>query len=270
VNFIRDLPISVALFSAAVVTASGGGIREFSISTLERLGNELYYRDNLAARSSDLLLKTEPLARSLKIRGWITDLNKSGDVVYWIAETPSGPTLAYTVTFHGAMKPELEDVRGQPLPPNVALRFQARQTAAEALKGKLYDIDYNFEILADPDGTGFLVYALGATNKRDEVVLGGHFRVTVSADGGKAERVDALSKSLLVNKEGEGLPPDTHQVGMYMTQIVSEKPVETLVYTNRLTGQPIAVATEPSGQVWYIENGRMTREKARRTPKKKK
>jgi len=31
----------------------------------------------------------------------------------------------------------------------------------------------------------------------DEVILAGHFRVTVSADGTKAERVDALSKSLL-------------------------------------------------------------------------
>lgn len=269
-NFIPGLRISIVLLLAAIGTVGGGEIREFSVPTLERLGNELYYRDNLAARSSELLLKTEPVARSLKIRGWITDLNKSGDVVYWIADTPSGPTLAYTVTFHGSMNPDLEDVRGQPLPANIALRYKARQTAADALKGKLYKLDYNFEILTDPDGSGFLVYALGATDNRDEIVLGGHFRVTVSADGERAERVDALSKSLLVNKEGEGLPPDSHQVGMYMTQLVSEKPVETLVYTNRLTGQPIAVATAPGGQVWYIENGRMTREKTGRPSSKQK
>ena len=264
----RALYFLILVFSAVGALAANQ-IREFSVSTLERLGSELYYRDQIAAQSSELLLKTKPIVRSLKIRGWITDLQPEGKSVYWIADTPSGPSLAYKVTFRGLMDPEVEDLRGQPLPPKVALRYKARQTAADALKGKLYDIQYNFEVLDDPDRSGFLVYAIGATDKSDEVVLGGHFRVTVSADGEKAERVDALSKSLLINKEGDGLPPAAHQVGMAVTQLVSDKPVETLVYTNRLTGQPIAVATSPNGQVWYIENGKITREKSGRASRRK-
>jgi hypothetical protein len=257
------------LGAGAVTALAGGQIREFGISTLERLGNELYYRDQIAAQSSELLLKTKPIVRSLKIRGWITDLQKEGKSVYWIADTPSGPSLAYKVTYRGLTDPDVEDVRGQPLPPAVAVRYKARQTAVDALKGKLYDIEYNFEVLDDPDRSGFLVYAIGATNKSDEVVLGGHFRVTVSADGDKAERVDALSKSLLINKEGEGLPPDAHQVGMAVTQLISDKPVETLVYTSRVTGQPIAVVTSPNGQIWYIENGKITHEKSGRAIRRK-
>jgi hypothetical protein len=245
-------------FSAAVA----GEIREFSVPTLERLGNELYRRDQIAARASDAVLQTQPVARSLKMRGSITDLRKDGDMVYLIAETSSGPTLTYTVTFHDSTKPDVQDVGGQPLPPKIAVRYKARQTAAEALKGKLYNIGYNFEVLNDPDGTGFLVYALGSTGKRDEVVVCGHFRVTVSGDGEKAERIDALSRSLLINKMGEGLPRGTDQVGMGMAQIVSEKPVETLVYTNRLTGQLIVLKTFPHGQVWIIENGKITQDKS--------
>jgi len=87
-------------------------------------------------------------------------------------------------------------------------------------------------------------------------VLAGHFRVTVSADGAKAERVDALSKSLAIQRAGEGLPPGSHQVGMYMVQIVSSKPLETLIYTSNLAKQPIVVATFPDGRIWEIENGK--------------
>src|SRR5438309_6123599 len=62
-----------------------------------------------------------------------------------------------------------------------AVRKRAKQTAIAALKGKLFNIHYDYVLLNDPDGSGFLVYALGTTKNPDEVVLAGHFRVTVSA-----------------------------------------------------------------------------------------
>jgi hypothetical protein len=82
-------------------------------------------------------------------------------------------------------------------------------------------------------------------------------RVTVSADGEKAERVDALSRSLAINRAGEGLPVGSHQVGMYMVQIVSSKPLETLIYTSNITKEPIVVATMPNGRIFEIENGKI-------------
>ena len=137
-------------------------------------------------------------------------------------------------------------------------RKRAKQTAIAALKGKLFDIRYDYVVLDDPDGSGFLVYALGTTGNSSDAVLAGHFRVTVSADGEKAERVDALSKSLAVQKEGEGLPAGSHQVGMYMVQIVSSKPLETLIYTSNLAKEPIVVATAPHGEIWEVANGKIT------------
>ena len=118
-------------------------------------------------------------------------------MVYMIAETPSGPMLAYTANFRQSGKPEVQDVRGQSLPAAVAVRYKARETATASLRGRLFDAPYNFEVLDDPDGRGFLVYALAVTQESDQVVMAGHFRVTVSEDGTKAERVDALSKSLV-------------------------------------------------------------------------
>jgi hypothetical protein len=138
-----------------------------------------------------------------------------------------------------------------------AVRKRAKHTAMAALQGKLFNIHYDYVVLDDPDGSGFLVYALGSTKNPEEIVLAGHFRVTVSADGEKAERVDALSRSLAIQKKGEGLPSGYHQVGMYMVQIVSSKPLETLIYTSNITKEPIVVATMPNGRIFEIENGKI-------------
>jgi hypothetical protein len=136
------------------------------------------------------------------------------------------------------------------------IRKRAIQTAKTALKGRLFDIRYDYVLLDDPDGSGFLVYALGSPKDADRVVLAGHFRVTVSADGERAERVDALSRSLLISKKNEVLRSGYRQVGMYMGQIVSSKPLETLIYTSNLTRMSIVVWTEPNGQEWFVENGK--------------
>jgi hypothetical protein len=109
-------------------------------------------------------------------------------------------------------------------------RKRARDTAVAALKGRLFDIPYNYVVVDDPDGSGFLVYALA--HAKNEIILGGHFRVTVSADGSKAERVDALSNTLLrqppLPKGHEGEKPLT----VSMSQVVSNRPLETCVYTS--------------------------------------
>src|ERR1051325_486038 len=120
----------------AVGSAFAGEIREFDLTTIERLGNELARVSQQSER--------------------------------------------------GATTPE---------------RKHARQTAIAALKGKLFDIHYDYVVLDDPDGSGFLVYALASTGKRNDFVLAGHFRVTVSADGAKSERVDALARSLAVQRD---------------------------------------------------------------------
>jgi hypothetical protein len=97
--------LTLAVIFAAFAVASAGEIREFSVRTLERLGNELTRRDQMAEVSSRLVLKTQPAARALKAEGWITELRAGGGTVYFIAETPSGYRLSYTVTFAASGKP---------------------------------------------------------------------------------------------------------------------------------------------------------------------
>lgn len=85
-------------------------------------------------------------------------------------------------------------------------------------------------MIDDPDGRGFLVYAL--PSKPGEIVMGGQFRVTVSADGGKAERVDALSRSLLFSPKPPKGMEEQKPLTVSMSQLVSNRPLETCVYTS--------------------------------------
>lgn len=130
-------------------------------------------------------------------------------------------------------------------------RKRARETAAAALKGKLFNSGYDYVVLNDPDGKRLLVYALAGSRYPDQVVLAGHFRVTVSADGTKADRVDALSKSL-----AHSGPVKTDTRALWLVQLVSNKPVETLIYTSNLTKKPIYVGT-PDGKKWEVSGGKV-------------
>jgi hypothetical protein len=138
-----------------------------------------------------------------------------------------------------------------------SIRKKAIQTTKATMQGKLFNIHYDYVVLDDPDGSGFLVYALGSTRKAGQFVLGGHVRVAVSADGSRIERIDPLSRTLLIEDEKHtGLPKDTHLVGMSFNQVVSNKPVETLIYASYLGKKPIFVQI-PDGKVWQVADGKM-------------
>ena len=137
------------------------------------------------------------------------------------------------------------------------------ETVIAALKGRLFDIQYNYVVLDDPSRHGFLVYALGSTRKAGQFVLGGHLRVSVSPDGSTVKRVDALSHTLMIEDEKHtGLPKGTNLVALYYNQIVSNKPVETLIYISNLSGRPIFVGT-PDGKMWRVANGKMFKDNSR-------
>lgn len=130
-------------------------------------------------------------------------------------------------------------------------RKRAVENARAALQGRLFDVRYDYAVVSDPDGKRLLVYALGAISKENGVLLAGHFRVTVSGDGTKVERVDALSKSRVSSG-----PITSDAAGLFLIQLVSNKPVETLIYTSNLARMPIFVGT-PDGKKWMVGNGKM-------------
>jgi hypothetical protein len=137
-----------------------------------------------------------------------------------------------------------------------AIRKRARQTAINALKGRLFKVRYDFLVVDDPDGSGFLVYAMPASSPSN-IVLGGNFRVTVSADGTRAERVDAMANTILpMNKPPKGMEGAKPEA-VTMSQVVSNRPLETCVYTSLhdkvLLG--VGMANDKADRMWLFKAG---------------
>ena len=78
-------------------------------------------------------------------------------------------------------------------------------------------------------------------------------RVTVSADGSRAERIDDLSRGIIKNEAD----PGAETVAIVVAQVIDTRaPVETFIYTSNLYRIPIYVATL-NGATWRVVNGKM-------------
>jgi hypothetical protein len=250
--------VFVAFIATPSLRAQEPKIRDFDLKTIEKLGKELYERDHIASVGTDLMLEKHPEADQQPIRGWVSILGNEASTLYFVREKDGLLSLAYTVTFPRDGKPFVKDQIGEALPENVRLRYLAKKTAFAAVP-KFYTPNPNGEVLDDPTGKGFLVYVLSSTTKPDEMVVGGHYRITVSADGKKAEAVDALSRSLLIiSKNPSNLPKGSEPVAAFMSHIVSSTPVETHVFVSLLHHRPLFVSTSEK-DIWQVENGTITK-----------
>ena len=134
------------------------------------------------------------------------------------------------------------------------VRKRARETGIAAVQGKLFDARYEYVVVNDPDGGGFLVYALPTA--RGKITMGGEFRVTVSGDGSEAERVDALARSLLPAPTPPRGAEREKPAFVSMSQVVSSKPLETSVYISLRHKVPASVGTM-DGKIWAFINGKV-------------
>lgn len=136
---------------------------------------------------------------------------------------------------------------------NTPARKRARETAIAALRGKLYDqMRYDYVVLDDPAGHGFLVYALALVKKKGDANIGGHYRVTVSDDGAVAKRVDLLSQ-LIEQKKPKG---EKDFAAFVVAQVEAKRPVETWLYTSHLFHLPVFIAVADE-TFWRVEKGRI-------------
>jgi hypothetical protein len=243
-----------AVLLIAINSAFAGEIREFSISTLERLGNDLYQADQLSARAISMVEKQYPAFKKNEA-GWVTQLRPESSV-HLIMKSGSAFTEGYVVVFPKSGPPLIHDRRGQQMSEDIAVRYRARQTGIDAATKQRFDMPYNYELLNDPNGSGFLLYAIATSRDPDDQVITGHIRVIVSADGKRAERVDRLSHGVMILNPRKDRVPGYHQAEAVTTQVVSNKPVETFVYANHLYGLPIMVVT-PDAICWEVANGKI-------------
>lgn len=233
-------------------------IREFDLKTIEKLGQSIHQRDIYAARATDILFekvgKPEKLEEE-KIRGWIVREQKDNVLVRFIKQVDEGFLPAYDITFTSPDQGTLTRAKGK-LSPVESAQFKARQLALKNIP-EFCSPRYNTVVLPDVDGKGFLVYALAATTDPNLVFIVGHYRMTVSEDGTKVERVDRLFRSCLVFNKSD-VPKDSETAGLYASHVVSDTPLETHVFVSLAQNQPLFIVTM-DGQMWKIEKAKISK-----------
>ena len=231
-------------------------IRKFDKATIEKLGVAIYEQDIRAAAATDLLFakKIDPAKEGL--RGWIIEGDANAMLVRFIREKDGLFEAFYDVTFEGKMKPVIQEPKNRKLSDTQVAQFKARSLALKHIT-KPASRSYNVVILPDPESEAFLVYALAATTEPNAVMVGGHYRFTVSKDGERIEHCDELFRSFLVlSTKPKDLPPGATLEALTMTTLVSDMPLETHVYLSLLHRMAFYVGT-PDQHVWKVQNGKM-------------
>lgn len=259
------LPPSVAAQPAPPADEAPPPIREFDVATIARLGRELHRADQLAWVATDVLEARVGFEAYSKAGacGWVIETAGVEPVVRFLRKTGGTIESAYDIRFPERAAPVLEVPKDRTITARQLARYVARDTAIVPFNEGKYPLcrlrrgnRFNYAVLDDPDGDGFLVYLLRPKEAKDMVPVGGHYRITVAADGKTVERVDALSRSCLTSDRRREIPEDGKLVALSVSHIVSPTPVETHVFLSLQEKLPFYVVT-PDGTAWQVEEGRI-------------
>jgi len=252
--------LALAWWSIAAVAHSEDApppIREFDIPTIERLGREMYEQDQLAWKATDILFTkhSKDELRAQKQHGWTVDSFPDHQVVRFIRDTDLGPMLAYDVTFTAGQALTYSEPQSALLSGDELAQYNARMLAIQSVDRPCAKT-YNTVALKDPQGDGWLVWAMAATTNPDEIIVGGHYRFTISKDGKSILRKDALSRGCLVIPKPHP-NKDEDVLGAFIGHLVSLTPIETYVFDSLSYDETFNIGTL-DGKAWKVAGGHIT------------
>lgn len=260
---VRSLVVVSAVSAICAAEAHSQMIRQFDPQTVERLGRAIYEHDIAGWRATDSLVHANRAGQvsdseMAKIKGWIVVGPAAEPIVKFIGEGPEGLHPVYVAAVYTDEKRARTAAppSREPLTEAERARFRARQLAISQITQRCSE-RYNTIVLASEEDEGYLVYLLAATGKPRLMMVGGHYRVTVSADGNRVIRTEPLSRSCLT-VELEPLPGSTEPAHVMVSHIVSLAPIETHVFLNLLHRKDIWVTTDDA-VLWLVSKGKVQR-----------
>jgi hypothetical protein len=227
-----------------------------SIEWAQEMGRRIYVQDLYASQAMGLLLAHGVDPAQMGALGWITESRENGAVVTFVTGEPQQWRSACVITFVEHEDPNIILVN-RDLAETQSAMFNARQLALESVEQPCSDA-YNTVVIPRDGEPGWLAYALAATNDPNLVLVGGHYRTTVSADGRTILERRPFAKSCLVlQKNPKNVPPGTEVAAYTMSHFLDNTPTEIHVFLNLFYGKPLYVVTADD-RLWYIEGGKIS------------
>jgi hypothetical protein len=211
-------------------------------------------QDLYAAQATSLLFAHGVDPAEIGTRGWITEGCPNGTVVTFVGGDPGQWRSVCVATFLEPADPNIILI-DRDLTETQSAMFNARQLSLDSIEKSCSDA-YNTVVLPRDDGPGWLAYALAATSDPNLILVGGHYRTTVSVDGRTVLERRGFTKDCMVLKKPQNEGPDAHVAAYTLGRVFDKTPTEIHVFLNLLYGKPLYVVTA-DGRFWYIEGGKI-------------
>lgn len=202
-------------------------IEEWSLEKVSRMGLEMYRLDSAAWLATDALLEAVSADESRTVRGWLIAPVDDGLRVHFYRAGDPDPVPGWEVVMRGRVAGPVTPVAASSLSPEELAQTRALATARANIGRLQCSPRQNTVIMDDPESDGWLVWLLTPTPESGAIPIGGHYRFTISADGGTVLRRDQLSNGCFF---ADPPPEDLQDAMLVYTQIVSRGPVETHVF----------------------------------------
>jgi hypothetical protein len=238
-----------SLLMAPLGAAAQTPIRDFDVGVVEELGRQIYRRDMAAAVATDIMLEQRLTLEDYPLRGWVVTEDGSELLVTFIGEYDGELKAVFDVRPEARGNRRFALAEQRPLSSEEAAQFRARTTAEGEIKDPCSE-RYNSVVLKDPEREGWIVYWLASTTRAGVMVIGGHYRVMVSADAQRVVAADRLSASCMAME----LPSGQDTAAAVVTHVVSATPVETHVFVSLQYRKPLYVITGEE-TFWLVDDG---------------
>lgn len=218
-------------------------IEAWPLDRISDMGLAIYKQDVAAWVSTDALIEhLGDRAPPAGMVGWVVVDEGDTQRVRYVRDDGGVLKAAFDVPVRNGTAGSVTEV-DEPLPDTQKAQFRARTTAINNIGRLRCSPRFNTVVLKDPASEDWLVWLLTATSDANIVPVGGHYRFRISADGDTVLRRDMLSNGCM-NMPRQDAGNETETVGLGVTQIVSDTPVETHVFLSIQNRLPFFVMVE--------------------------
>lgn len=253
---IATLAALVAPFAVQAQDNAPVPIEEWSQDRVIAMGREIFVQDTAASRATDALLRSLSAEEQATIRGWVVLGEGSTRTVRFLKADGDNVAPGWDIVVTNGVAARPIPAAETVMAGETLARFEARQTAAINI-GALRCGVYNSVVARDPDGEGWIAWLLASTTQQGVMPIGGHYRFHISADGQTVTSRDQLSNTCMNVAANPPPGPQGQSVGVVVSQIVSQAPVETHVFLSMQFRKPIYVVIIGNDRLYAVEGDRI-------------
>lgn len=244
--------VLLALFVATSVASAAFAQPDEAarVAAAQTRGKLIHDLDQAAWHSTDVLLKALLRARHGEIKGWLVEPGEGGWAVLYYGYDGDTPYGVFTAVFRGgkvvSSREIAVDAADRALTPDQQRMAMARKVATTAGVTPCARAAFNTVIVPPASKTAPVeVYLLTPQVKAGEYPFGGHYLITVGADG-KIVATRPFMKSCMT----QALPPNA--VAAMVSHLLDPAPTEIHAWLARWMGKSVYVMVVEPEQLWEV------------------